>query len=249
MNGNLPTLSATVVAGAVLGALGVLLLIGGPSVDETKRFSKAPESRSLRVDEVISTSAESQRQDGYADIQSVADALALPDDFSRREALYVLAGRSNAAEVQDLVYQATYLVDSTQRYASVAILLERLVALDPRSAVAIAGGPRLSESRHFENAAWASWSRNDPEAAIAAAAALAGTARWRAVQGVYVGYGVSHVDAPGHILKATGVEPGRQAVANMVSLFAATDVNMAVEAIELLPRNPPIPYQAIGSLA
>ena len=71
------------------------------------------------------TAAESHRENRYSSIHTIEDTLALPGDFAQTEALYALAGRSDSAGVQNLIFQANGIADPSDRKAALDILFSK----------------------------------------------------------------------------------------------------------------------------
>ncbi|MGB5257131.1 MAG: hypothetical protein WBN44_07740, partial [Woeseiaceae bacterium] len=59
--------------------------------------------------------ADGHREDGYSRITTMADIVALPSSFARREALYLLAGRADSARLQALIFDAHAMADEFER--------------------------------------------------------------------------------------------------------------------------------------
>lgn len=223
--------------GAAVGALVALWLAGSKAPDGApERFANLPKVREVVVERRISVEeARTLREDAYASITTVEDTLALPTDFDQTEALFVLAGRSDAAAVQDLISQANGIADPAKRTRAIGILLSRLTDLDPRSALAIARSPALASLRGFEYEVWAAWSHQDLQAALDEAASLSGTRRNRAVQGIYRGFRLPDANTVAELQMLLGSEPDNTTLSGWLGSLYDDSPADAVAFIEALP--------------
>ena len=174
--------------GVLLGAAAGYGLSGQDSglVIEEGRFAEQPPVRDLvGGDGVTAEAAAAMRRARFSSVRSIEDTLALPGDFAQTEALYALAGRSNASELQDLIHQAARIREHQDRNYAINILLGRLTELDPRSAVAIAASPLLAGRYPHERQVWIAWARLDFDAALEAATETSGERRHRVAQALY----------------------------------------------------------------
>ena len=219
-------------AGVVIGALGTARF-GQPS--PAARF-EAPVEHDLDVTHEMSVEqAEVVRKDRFASIHTIEETLALPTDFAETEALYVIAGRADADEVQNLIYQAARIRELEDRQAALGILFLRLTELDPRSAIAIARSPTFRAEKTYEQAVWTAWGRLDLDAALAAAKEgdsgqreLAGQALFAALRGLD--------DARvAEIASVLGIKPGRNVRAQHVYALYTNSPADAIRYIESLP--------------
>jgi hypothetical protein len=157
--------------GLAVGAAAVRLLddraASGIDIQEHEIVRDIRDVPQISMDET-----EAHRADRFASLTTLEDMLTLPSDFAQTEALYVLAGRANSAEVQNLIHQATRIADTSDRRAAMSILFSRLADIDPYSAVAIAGQTPFTEDQWVESSFWRNWSRLSLEAALAGAKKL-----------------------------------------------------------------------------
>lgn len=70
--------------------------------------------------------AEKHRAGRYASLSRVEEVMALPTEFARSEALYALAGRSDSADVQNLIFEVNRIADDVERVSLLNILFFRL---------------------------------------------------------------------------------------------------------------------------
>ncbi len=199
-------------------ALGIGLAAGfwignaGDNGNLDKRFlEKRPVQASMRIPAISAAEAEASRRDGYRDIDSIAEAMALPTPFARKEAVFVLAGRSESAELQDLLFQAVAVNDAGERGNVIRTLLERLVEIDPKSAIAIAESPAVTEIGHYSQQTWFLWAKHDLEAAFEEA-----TTRKRdtvrIAQALYTAMPIPDLETKKRIQAAMGHRPNRQTI-------------------------------------
>lgn len=180
--------------------------------------------------------AESHRDNRYRSIHTIEDTLALPGDFAQTEALYALAGRSDSAGVQNLIFQANGIADRLDRKAALDILFSRLTELDPRSALALCRTGEFRAERHLEAGVWQTWGKADLDAALAGAAALESPfERSLAAQALYAAYGYAGNDATDLIERVLGIAPNSQTRAAWLFHLSERDPAEAVAAVNALP--------------
>src|SRR5690606_26987166 len=176
--------------------------------------------------------AESHRNSLYAGIGSIEETLALPGDFAQTEALYALAGRSDSAAIQNLIFQAGRITDPSDRSAALDILFLRLSELDPRSALALSRADEFRGNRQIEARVWHNWGKLDLDQALAAAAALESAAqRNLAAQSLYAAYDYGGNDTIDRIEEVLGIQPNTATRAAHLSLLADRDPVDAVNFI------------------
>ena len=231
-------------AGAAIGAF-----VAGQfrQTSPAARF-EVPVERDLdATHEMSAEEAETVRRDRFASIHTIEDTLALPTDFAETEALYVIAGRADAEEVQNLIYQAGRIRELEDRHAALGILFLRLTELDPKSAVAIARSPMFGAEKSYEEAVWTAWGRLDLDGALAAAKQADRQQRELVAQALYAslrGLGDARVEK---IDSALGIEPGRNVRAqHLYALFTESPA----EAIRYIESQPPVVQgELYGTLA
>ncbi|MEL7451016.1 MAG: hypothetical protein AAFN78_17510 [Pseudomonadota bacterium] len=172
---------------------------------------ESPQVRDIVAVPVMSdTAATAHREDHYARITSIEDVLALPSDFAQSEALYALAGRSSADQLQKLVFDADRIADELDRQGALFILFSRLAEVDPASALAVARTPSFEHDNRLRESVWRSWARSDLESALAAAAALGDRGeRALAATSIYAAHGYLGNAATDRIEAVLGVAPDR----------------------------------------
>ena len=191
----------------------------------------------MAIPRMATAEAEAHREDRFERIRSIADTLALPGDFSQTEALYVLAGRSDAEGVRELLDEANRIADPTDRNAALSILFLRLAEVDPRSALTLSRQRRYTSGRHLEAAIWRSWSKLDLDAAIAAARAIGNTAdRSFAAQTMLAAFGYTGNEVTERIEAELGVGVNAQARGQYLMSLADRSVPEAIEYLNALPR-------------
>jgi hypothetical protein len=179
--------------------------------------------------------AESHRNSRYAGIRNIEETLALPGDFAQTEALYALAGRSDSAGVQDLIFQANRIADPSDRSAALAILFLRLTELDPRSALALSRTVDFRDEPGIETNIWHNWGKLALDQALAAAAALDSPAqRNLAAQALYAAYDYGGNETTAYIENALGIRPSASTRASYLAQLADRDPVEAVNVINAM---------------
>lgn len=221
---------AMAAAGFLLGAAALFLLMH-VSQDDPPAFS-----RDLgNVPPMSREAAESHRTSRYAGIRSIEDTLALPGDFAQTEALYTLAGRSDSARVQELIFQANRIADPSDRSAGLDILFLRLTELDPHSALALSRTAPFSAERRVEANVWHGWAKLDLDQALAAASALDSPAeKDLAAQALYAAYDYHGNETTEYIEQALGIPPNISTRAAYLFQLADRDPADAVDVINAM---------------
>jgi hypothetical protein len=212
-------------------------------------FQKHEIVRDIRdVPRISMDETEAHRADRFASLTTLEDTLTLPSDFAQTEALYVLAGRANSAEVQNLIHQATRIADTSDRRAAMSILFSRLADIDPHSAVAIAGQAPFTEDQWVEASFWRNWSRLNLDAALAGAKKMSPASRkQRAAQAIYAAHGFGGNDITSHIERELGIAPDRWVKTQYLESLAADSPESAMAfALGLPGLNERL--EALGSL-
>ena len=164
----------------------------------------------VAVPRVSAPEAEKLRAERYAGLTTIEEIYALPSEFARAEALYTLAGRSDSAAIQALLFDANRIADEQDRAGAVNILFFRLSELDPQSSLAMARMPEFADDKRYEARVWATWGRANLDEAIAAAKAQSSHKhRNAAAQSLYSAFGYMGNDMTGYIEAELGIEPDR----------------------------------------
>ena len=159
---------------AVIVAVGVWTMLehggnrtasAGPT--EWKAPARPDEGRPLSPD-----AARSARAAHYQEFATLAQTRALSSYFARKEALYALAGRSDAGALRSLVSEANRIHDQRERLESLEILLTRFVEIDPEDALRAALNMDRAASAELVPAVIGAWSRTDLAAAATASKEL-----------------------------------------------------------------------------
>lgn len=193
-------------------------------------------ARDLPVPRVMAErEAERHRAEHFVRLELVAQVVALPGSFARREAMYAIAGRADSAAVQALIFDANRVADSYVREELLGVLFTRLTDLDPASALTLSKSRTFAAGRELERTVWRSWSRRDRDAAIRAAVALpTHTERDFAAQALYAAWGYYDNPVVEQIARDIGVQPSRANVTAYLYRLAdvsAADAASLVEAI------------------
>jgi len=236
---------ASLLTGALLGAVGTYFYL---PTNPAAKFAQTPERDIQSVPEVSLAEAEVHRADRYASITTIEDTLALPTDFAETEALYVIAGRGDSDEVQNLIHQAARIKDRHDRKAALGILFLRLTELDPYSALAIARTPAFRRDESFERSVWVAWGRLDLDAALVAAAEGTSAQRNLAAQSLYASMRDLDEAKIQTIKSALGIAPGRSARAQRLYALADESPAAAIRYVESLGSTSE-QYEQFGWLA
>ena len=152
---------------------------------------------------ISAADALNHRATHYQDLAGVDDVLELPTDFSQTEALYTLAGRADAAELERLIVESANIAHRYDRRAALDILFSRYAELDPLAALNYFLQIDLDIDDLVLPALFSEWAKKDPAAAIAASNQMSNV-RLRKVAGDAILRVAAHND-PG-TLKAVAAE-------------------------------------------
>lgn len=220
------------IIGLVAGSAATYLLVSTVTIGPHKSIFSQP--KSIRhIPRMSVEAAETYRKGAYTEIQTIEDTLALPTDFSQTEALYTLAGRSDARAVQELIYEANQIADLSDRRAGLQILFSRLTELDPLSALALSQTREYSSNKQLEAMVWVEWGKNDIHNALIAASELAPDSRRSlAAQALYSAYGAGGNETIALIEDALHIPPSKNTKAQYLYSLAAQSPAEAVAYIE-----------------
>jgi len=226
-------LIAAAIVGAGIGAAATWFYLSAPVPTVIPELPAIV--RDIRDVPAMSTDeAASHREQRFASMTTIAEMLRLPSDFDQTEALYVIAGRSDSAGIQDLIDQANRISDLSDRRGALSILFARLTDIDPQSAVAIAG-QAFGGDRTVEASVWRSWARNDLDGVLQAASELRPeTRKIEAAQWIYGAHGFHGNDITEHIEEVLGVPPGRWVKTQYMQSLAADSPPNAIQYINEL---------------
>ena len=183
------------------------------------------------VEKMSAIEAEQHREASYRELSTVQEIYELPTEFARREALYALAGRSDAEAVQALIFDANRISDEIDRNAALNVLFFRLTELDAPSALALARTEYFRGVKAIERSVWIAWGRNDLDGALAMAAGLSGNRRSFAAQSLYRAFGFMGNETIERIEDELGVSPDQSTRGQF--LYAMADRSLA-EAISYI---------------
>lgn len=174
--------------------------------------------------------AQVHRDNGYAAIASIEQLLGLPGHFARMEALYALAGRSDAADVQNLIFQANGIADRSARRDTLLVLFTRLTELDPESALALSRTPGFGADPDYEREVWQRWGEHDLDAALRHAAGLQSAPRRNlAAQALLASYGYWGNEQTARIAESLDAEPDNRTRSARLEELARDDPGAAIE--------------------
>lgn len=220
------------VIGLVAGAAGTYALMQSGGVSPHRPLFTQPKPIQ-DIPKMSVAAAEDHRKGAYTEIQTIEDTLALPTDFAQTEALYTLAGRSDARAVQDLIYQANQIADLSERRAGLQILFSRFAELDPPSALALAQTSEYAANKRLEAMIWSEWGKNDIHSALIAAADLESNVRRNlAAQALYSAYGYAGNDTIAMIEDALRVPVNRNTKAQHLYSIAVGSPLEAIAYVE-----------------
>lgn len=217
--------------GGLCGSLAMYFFL---SATPAARFSHVPERDIESVPEVSLVEAERHRANRYESIRTIEDTLALPTDFAETEALYAIAGRADADELQNLIHQAARVQERNDRKAALRILFLRLTELDPYSALAIARTPAFQGDESLERSVWVAWGRLDFDAALKAAAGDTPAKKNLAAQSLYAAIREPDEEKTEAIRATLGVAPGKKIQAQRLYALADESPAAAIQYIESL---------------
>lgn len=181
----------------------------GPPSDELAS-PPAIERDIVDAPKMSAADAEQLREDRYASLQTIEDIYELPGDFARAEALYVLAGRSDSAALQNLIFDANRIASEEDRSAALNILFFRLTEFDPQSALALARADEFRGDKSHERRVWTAWGRRDLAGALFEARTQTSIVDSRfAAQSLFSAYGLMGNETTDHIEQELGIGPDR----------------------------------------
>lgn len=217
---------AALVGGVLLGVAGTWIVVAPTS-------GSGPVSEPVRDIDVVATmtpeAAEEHRAARFADLTTITQIYALPDSFTRSEALYTVAGRSSAAAVQDLIFEANRIADDYEREQALNGLFFRLTSLDPRSALALAQSEYFENVRSVEQTVWRAWGRTDLDEALFAARTQTSRAKQNmAAQALYAAYGLFGNEHTERIESELGIGPNRSTRARYLYRLADKSIEEAI---------------------
>ena len=196
-----------IAVGVLVGAAFVMFVLPstGPGAPATAERSLVAPERVLSDTEV-----DVARSDSFESIRTIQDVLSLPSQFDRDEAMYVLAGRSNAGELQALIFEGDRISDRYTRNSVLGILFRRLAEVDPQSALALARVEPYNNSKTLENTIWRAWARNDLDSALFEVKTQSQRSmQVAAAQVLYAAHGYMGNETTDRIEAELGIEPDR----------------------------------------
>lgn len=196
----------------VLGALlGAALLFGLLRETNGPVSRAAPKIPVTSIPTLSEAETASIRASGFAELGSITAVLALPSEFTRREALYALAGRSGPDALQQLIFEAERVDDEALRDTLLGILFRRLAEADPKTALALARVEPFQRDSGIEQTVWKTLARNDLDEALFMAKTQTREDRQRAAaRALYGAYGYMNNDTTARIREELGIEQDRQ---------------------------------------
>lgn len=225
------SLLLSLLTGLVIGSLATWYFF---PATPARRFATKIERDIVAGPEMSIAEAESHRSDRYVSIRTIEDTLALPTDFAETEALYVIAGRADSSEVQNLIYQAARIRSKADRDAALQILFLRLTEIDPPSALAMANSAAFKKNRSILREVWIAWGRIDLDSALDAAREGSTAEKNRAAQYLYSSLRGLDSGKSQLVQSVLGTRPGSSVTAQYLHALADESPVAAVRYIESL---------------
>ena len=218
----------TAVCGGVL--LGVLATLAAVRLGQSGNPSLADIVRDIEnIPQMAEAVAERHREDQYFSLVNIEQVLALPTEFARSEALYVLAGRSSSSEVQSLIFEANRIADNVERESLLNILFFQLAESDPKSALALARTDQFKSLRSIERKVWRAWARQDLDGALFAAKTQTTSVHQdKAAQSLYAAFGYMGNETTDRIGAELGIGPNRSSRAGYLYRLADSSPTEAI---------------------
>jgi len=235
---------AVLIGGVLIGVFAMLVFAptgGSPANTPLRDIADVPR--------MADAESERHRLEQYASLNDIAEVVALPSEFARGEAMFVIAGRSDSARVQKLIFDANRIADDVERGYLLEVLFLRLAELDPQSALALAQTGEFSGTPSIERAVWRAWGRADLDAALFAAKTQAtAVQQTSAAQSLFAAFGFAGNETTDYIEAELGIGPDRATRSRYVSLLADSSIAAAIDYINGLERNTE-QQEAIATLA
>lgn len=188
-----------------MGAAAVFLLQPAPPVAGSEAVRDIVDVPVMSVE-----AADQHRDEQYQRLTTIQEVVALPTEFARAEAAHALAGRSDSATLQGLVFEATRLANEQQRESLLNILFFRLSEADPRSALALSRDGEFDLLPTLQRTVWMTWAQNDLDAAIFEAKTQTSvTDANKAAQSLYAAFGFMGNATTERIEAELGIAPDR----------------------------------------
>ena len=170
----------------------------------------------VAVPKMSAVEGDRHREERFEQLLTVEQVQALPTRFMRAEALHALAGRSNSAEIQNLIFEANRVSDDGERQNALTILFSRLTELDANSALALIRSDYLSGSGLTERDFWIAYGQHDLDAALATAIEQTSANRNLAAQALFSANGFMGTPETDRIEAELGIKPNRSNRANFL---------------------------------
>lgn len=199
---------AAVIGGVLLGILIMLAVarLGPPTRQPPDEIVRDI----VNVPKMAEAAAEKHRIEQYVGLTSVEEIVALPTEFDRSSAMYALAGRSDSAGVQNLIFEANRIADDMERVRLLDILFFRLAETDPQSALALARTDSFRATKSIEQTVWRAWARKDLDDALFVAKTQISIAQQNsAAQSLYAAFGYMGNETTDRIEAELGIAPDR----------------------------------------
>lgn len=226
---------AALVSGVLLGILAMLVAarFGPSSIHSPGEIVRDI----VDVPKMAQADAEKHRDERYVNVAGVEELIALPTEFARSEAMYALAGRSDSAGIQNLVFEANRIADDVERASLLNILFFRLAETDPQSALALARTDHFNATKSIEHTVWRTWARKDLQDALFAAKTQTSAAHQKsAAQSLFAAFGYMGNETTERIEAELGIGPDRSSRGRYLYQLADKSPAEAIAFINSLER-------------
>lgn len=190
--------------------VGVLAMLFAGNFGSGNRGMQHEARDLVTVATMTQEAAEEHREESFKTVTTIEEVMRLPTEFMRSEAIHALAGRSDSAALQVLVFEADRIADEVERVQLLNILFFRLAEIDPQSALALARTDQFGTVTSLGRLVWRVWARKDLDEALFAAKAQTSIVDQRfAAQSLYSAFGYMGNATTERIEAELGIGPDR----------------------------------------
>ena len=201
--------AGVLIGGILLGVVAMLV------VDVTgSRDSRGGIEPKRSGDSPIATAAElfpSAPAEDADELVSIEKLMSLPTEFERATALHILAARSDASTLQNLIFETNEIVNEFERANSLGVLFSRLTEVDARTALTLSRSDDFAGIKVVEQSVWRAWARKDFEDALFEAKTQTSLLHQKsAAQHLYAAFGYMGNATTDRIEAELGIGPDRR---------------------------------------
>lgn len=168
-------------------------------------------------------------------VESIDQILKIQSEIKQTEMLYVIASRSQAREVIDLIKQADAISNYSDRSSALAILFSRLTEISPDLALEAIKDQRFVGDDYVMQSIWRTWARHDFDSALLAVQRLTPfDVKQAAIRAMYSANGVLDSEQSTRIKEATRIEPTNWAIKQAIEAIARKSISNAIAQINQL---------------